>query len=93
MKQAARRNIGLFLVFCLVCSLVMKIEMKYSSKISVNFQRTTWRYVLEDEPFTMIPFFLSLKADERIDEKMQLPVSYLYSLGTVPEALQVGPQY
>jgi hypothetical protein len=36
------------LLSCLFYSLTLKMEEMYSSETSIDFQRTTWRYIAED---------------------------------------------
>jgi hypothetical protein len=36
------------LISCLACSLILKMEARYLSEISVDFQLITWYYILED---------------------------------------------
>jgi hypothetical protein len=36
------------LIYCLAYNLTLKMNAKYSSEMSVEFQQTTWRYIPED---------------------------------------------
>jgi hypothetical protein len=44
------------LVSCLACSLALKMEVTYSSEMSVDFQRTTRRYIPEDRTLQKVVF-------------------------------------
>jgi hypothetical protein len=52
MKEAILLASCLMLFSCLVCSLTLKRGETYSSEISVDFQRTTLRYIPEDRTST-----------------------------------------
>jgi hypothetical protein len=48
------------LVYCLAYSYTLKMEAAYSSGTSVDFQRTTWRYIPEDSNLNMNCVFVGL---------------------------------
>jgi hypothetical protein len=53
-KQVAGRDV---LVSCLSCSLTLKMEVTLSSKMLVDFQLTTWDYILEDRTLHLSDMF------------------------------------